>query len=188
MQLSWKSCRRGLVGSLVAATAFLSGAAVAQDWSFNEAIPCATAPVSGMQFQNCWISQARSFRIGTVRAWRLSFGDSNSESSIGFYKMVEAHGFGGMGPVSASTMVDWVRNADALKNVTGGGTAWASAGSGRYVTFRKAARQCIAFVRNGPVVAGQVNWILGAAFCRDSGSPIPPDEAQFVFDAIMVRE
>jgi len=95
MQVSWKSCRRGLVGSLVAATAMLSGAAVADDWSFNEEIPCATAPVSGMQFQRCWISQARSFRIGAVRAWRLSFGDSNSESSIGFYKLVEAHGFGG---------------------------------------------------------------------------------------------
>jgi hypothetical protein len=38
----------------------------------------------------------------------MSFGDSQSESSIGFYKMVEAHGVGGMGPVSASTMVDWV--------------------------------------------------------------------------------
>jgi len=36
-------------------------------------------------------------------------------------------------------------------------------------------------------VAGQVNWILGAAFCRESAAPIPADEAQFVFDAILVR-
>jgi hypothetical protein len=190
MTLSWKSCRRGLVAALVGATAFLSGAAVADGWSFHEEIPCASAPVYGMQFQRCWISQVRAFRIGEVRAWRLSFGDSKSESSIGFYRMVEAHGFGGMGPVSASTMVEWVRNADALKNVTEGGSGWSSsvANSGtRYVTFRKSARQCIAFVRNGPLVAGQVTWILGAAFCRESAAPIPPDEAQFVFDAVMVR-
>ena len=192
MRLSWKSCWRGLFGNLVGllATVFLSGAAVGEEWSFAEEIPCATAPVYGMQFQRCWSSQVRTFRIGAVRAWRMSFGDSNSESSIGFYRMIEAHGFGGMGPVSASTMVDWVRDADALKNLTAGGTNWASnvAGSGaRYVTFRKTARQCIAFVRNGPLVAGQVNWILGAAFCRESAAPIPADEAQFVFDAILVR-
>jgi hypothetical protein len=191
MRVSWKSCWRGLVGSLVGATAsLLSGAAVADDWSFTQEIPCATAPVYGMQFQRCWSSQVRTFRIGAVRAWRMSFGDSQSESSIGFYRMVEAHGVGGMGPVSASTMVDWVRNADALKNLTEGGTGWASnvANSGtRYVTFRRNARQCIAFVRNGPAVAGQVNWILGAAFCRESAAPIPADEAQFVFDAILVR-
>lgn len=191
MRVSLKSCWRGLFGCLAVAITFLSGSAVAQDWSFAEETPCATAPVYGMQFQRCWISQVRTFRIGAVRAWRLSFGDSNSESSIGFYRMVEAHGIGGMGPVSASTMVDWVRTADALKNVTEGGSGWASnvAGNGtRYVTFRKAARQCIAFVRNGPAVSGQVNWILGAAFCRESASPIPADEAQFVFDAVMVRD
>jgi hypothetical protein len=191
MSVRSTSCRRGLLGLLVVATAFLPGPAAAQDWSFSEEVPCATVPVYGMQFQRCWASQVRTFRIGAVRAWRLSFGDSKSESSIGFYRMVEAHGVGGMGPVSASTMVDWVRNADALRNVTDGGTGWtsnAAASGARYVTFRKPGRQCIAFVRNGPAVSGQVSWILGAAFCRESAAPIPADEAQFVFDAVMVRQ
>ena len=192
MRLSLKSCWRGLVGSLVGATAsLLSGAAVADDWSFTQEIPCASAPVYGMQFQRCWSSQVRTFRIGAVRAWRMSFGDSQSESSIGFYKMVEAHGVGGMSPVSYSGIAEWVRTADALKHITSGGTGWATSGgdsSARYVTFQRGQRQCIAFVHNGPIVNGQVNWILGAAFCRDAVSPIPFSEAQFIADAIRVRD
>ena len=45
----------------------------------------------------------------------------------------------------------------------------------------------IAFVRNGPAVNGQINWILGAAFCRESASPIPSSELQFIADAVQVR-
>jgi hypothetical protein len=86
-----------------------------------------------------------------------------------------------------SSMIEWIRTADALKNVTTGGTSWAmSAGDARqpYVTFQKAQRQCVAFVRNGPAQ----RWILGAAFCRESTSPIPASEAAFISDAIIVRQ
>jgi hypothetical protein len=167
------------------------GLALAQDaWNFSSEVPCASTPVQGLPFQKCLISNVRTFRVGTVQAWRLTFTDTKSEFAIGFYKMVEAHGVGGMSPVSSSGMAEWVRTADALKNITGGGTAWASGGdsSARYVTFQRGPRQCLAFVHNGPMVNGQVNWILGAAFCRDSASPIPFAEAQFIADAIRVRD
>jgi hypothetical protein len=165
--------------------------ALAQDaWNFSSEVPCATTPVQGLPFQKCLISNVRTFRVGTVQAWRLTFAESKSEFAIGFYKMVEAHGFGGMSPVSPSGMADWVRTADALKSITSGGTGWASGGdsSAPYVTFQRGPRQCLAFVHNGPAVSGQVNWILGAAFCRDSLSPIPFSEAQFIADAIRVRD
>jgi hypothetical protein len=165
--------------------------AFAQDaWNFSSEVPCATTPVQGLPFQKCLISNVRTFRVGTVQAWRLTFAESKSEFAIGFYKMLEAHGVGGMSPVSSSSMAEWVRTADALKNITSGGTGWANGGdpSARYVTFQRGQRQCLAFVHNGPAVNGQVNWILGAAFCRDSVSPIPFSEAQFIADAIKVRD
>ena len=56
-----------------------------------------------------------------------------------------------------------------------------------YLTFQKPQRQCVAFVRNGPAVGGQINWILGAAFCRESATPIPNSELQFIADAVQVR-
>jgi hypothetical protein len=169
----------------------LPGAALAQDaWTFSSEVPCATAPVQGLPFQTCLISNVRTFRVGTVQAWRLTFADTKSEFAIGFYKMVEAHGYGGMSPVSYSNMAEWVRTADALKNITSGGTGWANGGdsNARYVTFQRGQRQCLAFVHNGPAVNGQVNWLLGAAFCRDSVAPIPFSEAQFIADAIRVRD
>ena len=67
-----------------------------------------------------------------------------------------------------------------------GGTGWTLTAN-RFVTFQKAQRQCVAFVRNGPAINGQQKWILGAAFCRESASPIPDSEAQFVADSIKVR-
>lgn len=169
------------------AMAFASRAAAAQDsWVFASEIPCATAPVYGVQFNQCWISNVRSFRVGTVQSWRLTFNDPKSEFAIGLYRLVEAHGVGGLSPVNGSGAADWIRTADALKNVTSGASRWAMAG-GEYVTFQKAQRQCIGFVRNGPIVGGVTHWILGAAFCRESASPIPTSEAQFVADAIRVR-
>jgi len=162
--------------------------AVAQDaWVFTNEIPCATAPVYGVPFNRCWTSNVRTFRVGNVQSWRLTYTDSKSEFAIGLYKLVEAHGVGGMSPVPSSGEADWIRTADALKNVTSGAGGWASAGNA-YVTFQKSQRQCIGFVRNGPTVSGQVNWILGAAFCRESASPIPTSEAQFIADAVQVRD
>jgi hypothetical protein len=180
----------GWLISLPVVGGFPGSALAEDDWNFSTEVPCATTPVQGLPFQKCLISNVRTFRVGTVQAWRLTFTDSKSEFAIGFYKMVEAHGIGGMSPVSSSNMADWVRTADALKHITSGGTGWATRGdsSARYVTFQRAQRQCIAFVHNGPVVNGQVNWILGAAFCRDSASPIPFSEAQFIADAIKVRD
>jgi hypothetical protein len=166
-------------------------AALAEDaWTFSTEVPCASTPVQGLTFQKCLISNVRTFRVGTVQAWRLTFTDSKSEFAIGFYKMLEAHGVGGMSPVSYSGMAEWVRTADALKHITSGGTGWATSGGAgaRYVTFQRGQRQCLAFVNNGPVVNGQVNWILGAAFCRDAVSPIPFSEAQFIADAIRVTD
>jgi hypothetical protein len=168
-----------------------SRAALAQDsWNFANEIPCATAPVYGVPFTQCWASNVRTFRVGNVQSWRLTYTDSKSEVAIGLYRLVEAHGVGGMSAVASSTVIDWLRTADALKNVTVGGSGWALNGSqagDHYVTFQKAQRQCIAFVRNGPAVNGQINWILGAAFCRESASPIPSSELQFIADAVQVR-
>ena len=33
-------------------------------------VPCATTPVQGLPFQKCLISNIRTFRVGTVQAWR----------------------------------------------------------------------------------------------------------------------
>lgn len=174
------------------AGAGLSRTASAQDsWVFSSEIPCESAPVYGVPFSQCWISNTRTFRIGTVQGWRLAYTDSKSEFSIGFYRIVSAHGVGGMSPVSASGAADWIRTADALKNVTAGASGWASgqnAAGDRFVTYQKPQRQCIAFVRNGPITNGQVNWILGAAFCRESAAPLSSNEAQFIADAVKVRD
>lgn len=174
------------------ASAGLSKAASAQDsWVFSSEIACETAPVYGVPFSQCWTSNTRTFRIGTVQGWRHAYTDSKSEFSIGFYRIVNAHGVGGMSPVSASGAADWIRTADALKNVTAGASGWAlsqNATGDRYVTYQKPQRQCIAFVRNGPITNGQVNWILGAAFCRESAAPLSTNEAQFIADAVKVRD
>jgi hypothetical protein len=179
----------GILALLVAAGT--SRAVLAQDsWNFANEIPCATAPVYGVPFTQCWASNVRTFRVGNVQSWRLTYTDSKSEVAIGLYRLVEAHGVGGMSAVAGSTAIDWLRTADALKNVTAGGSGWTLNGSqagDHYVAFQKAQRQCIAFVRNGPAVGGQINWILGAAFCRESASPIPSSELQFIADAVQVR-
>ena len=165
--------------------------AFAQDaWNFANEIPCATAPVYGVPFNRCWASNARTFRVGNVQSWRLTYTDSKSEVAIGLYRLVEAHGVGGMSAVASSGAIEWIRTADALKNVTAGATGWALSGStagDHYVTFQKAQRQCIGFVRNGPPIGGQINWILGATFCRESATPIPNSELQFIADAVQVR-
>jgi hypothetical protein len=169
-----------------------SRAAFAQDsWNFTSEIPCATAPVYGVPFTQCWASNVRTFRVGNIQSWRLTYTDSKSEVAIGLYRLVEAHGVGGMSAVAGSTAIDWLRTADALKNVTAGATGWALSGSkagDHYVTFQKAQRQCIGFVRDGPPIGGQINWILGATFCRESASPIPSSELQFIADAVQVRD
>ncbi len=164
------------------------GAPLAQDWVFANEIPCATAPVVGVQFNRCWVSNTRTFRVGNVQAWRLVFTDAKSEVAVGLYKLVEAHGVGGMSPATGAAIIDWLRTAEALKNVTSGASSWALAG-GQYATFQKSNRQCIGYVRNGTLrSAGQVNWILGATFCRESPTPIPSSEVQFIEDAVQVRE
>lgn len=166
--------------------------AVAQNsWVFNNEIQCATAPVYGVPFNRCWTSNVRTFRIGTVQSWRLTYTDSKSEFAIGLYRLVQAHGVGGLSPVASSGAVDWLRTADALENVTAGAGGWTYTGSragDHYVTFQKAQRRCIGFVRNGSGTPGQLNWILGAVFCRETTSPIPTAEAEFVADAVKVRD
>src|SRR5437868_14952698 len=93
--------------------------ALAQDsWNFNNEIQCATAPVSGVPFNRCWTSNVRTFRIGNVQSWRLTYTDSKSEFAIGLYRLVQAHGVGGLSPVAGPGAVEWLRTADALKNVT----------------------------------------------------------------------
>ncbi len=186
----------GLKSLLMSLAALVAGGTVttafAQDsWNFANEIPCATAPVYGVPFNRCWTSNVRTFRIGNVQSWRLTYTDSKSEFAIGLYRLVTAHGVGGLSPVANSGAVDWLRTADALKNVTTGAGGWALTGSragDHYVTFQKAQRQCIGFVRNGTGSPGQLNWILGAAFCRESATPIPTSEAEFVADAVKVRD
>jgi hypothetical protein len=179
---------------LLAALAVVGSAkaTLAQDsWAFTTEIPCATAPVYGVPFNRCWTSNVRTFRIGNVQSWRLTYTDTKSEFAIGLYRLVAAHGVGGLSPVANSGAVDWLRTADALKNVTTGAGGWTLTGSragDHYVTFQKAQRQCIGFVRNGSGTPGQLNWILGAAFCRESTTPIPVSEAEFVADAVKVRD
>ena len=182
-----------LLMSLAALVAGGTAATVhAQDsWVFTNEIPCATAPVYGVPFNRCWTSNVRTFRIGNVQSWRLTYTDTKSEFAIGLYRLVAAHGVGGLSPVANSGAVEWLRTADALKNVTTGAGGWALTGSragDHYVTFQKAQCQCIGFVRNGSGSPGQLNWILGAAFCRESATPIPTSEAEFVADAVKVRD
>ena len=113
-----------LLAALVAAGSVKT--AFAQDsWVFTNEIPCATAPVYGVPFNRCWTSNVRTFRIGNVQSWRLTYTDSKSEFAIGLYRLVAAHGVGGLSPVASSGAVDWLRTADALKNVTTGAGGWA---------------------------------------------------------------
>ncbi len=49
---------------------------------------CATAPVYGVPFNQCWTSNVRTFRIGNVQSWRLTYTDSKSELAIGLYRLV----------------------------------------------------------------------------------------------------
>ena len=164
----------------------------AQDsWNFTNEINCATAPVYGVPFNRCWMSNVRTFRIGSVQGWRLTYTDSKSDFAIGLYRLLQAHGGGGFSPVASSGAVDWLRTADVLENITGGAAGWAYTGSragDHYVKFQKAQRQCFGFVRNGSGTPGQLNWIMGATFCRETSSPIPTAEAELVADAVKVRD
>ena len=84
---------RCLVGTLLMlGIAGAPKAPFAQEWVFTTGIPCSTAPVYGLPFSQCWVSNVRNFRVGNVQAWRLLYSDSNSEVAVGFYKLVEAHG------------------------------------------------------------------------------------------------
>jgi len=160
--------------------------AVAQDsWVFTESIPCGTAPVYGVSFNNCAVSNMRSFRVGNARAWRLLFSDASSEAAIGLYRLVEPKGVGGMGPATSS-MGDWLRNADSLRSVTAGAFGWTQ--NDQYVAFQRPSRHCVGFMRTGPPPGGTVYWILGGAFCRASPTPIPPTEAQFLVNSVKVRD
>jgi hypothetical protein len=143
--------------------------------------------VYGLPFAQCWISNTRTFRNGNVQSWKLTYSDAKSDVAIGLYKLVEAHAPGGLGAVAGSGAIAWLQSAEALRTLTSGGTNWAL-GSGGYVTYQQAQRRCVGFVRNGPAIGGQINWILGAVFCRESDSPIAPSEAQFIADAVRVRE
>jgi hypothetical protein len=186
----------GLRPLLMSLAALVAGGTVttadAQDsWVFTNEIPCATAPVYGVPFNRCWTSNVRTFRIGNVQSWRLTYTDSKSDFAIGYYRLVDAHGVGGLSPVSSSSAIEWLRTADALKNVTTGASNWALSGStagDHYVTFQKSSRQCVGFVRNGSGGARQLNWILGAVFCREATAPLQAQEARFIADAVQVRE
>jgi hypothetical protein len=184
-----RSARHLAAAAFALLAGLVAGApAEADDWNFNQEIPCTTAPVYGVPFSRCWVSNVRTFRIGNIQSWRLTYTDTRSEFAIGYYRLVAAHGVGGMSPVTSnSALIDWVRTADALKHVSGGGTNWAvstSPSGERYVTFQKGNRQCIGFVRNSPAN----NWTLGATFCRESATPVPVQEVQFIWDAVKVRE
>ena len=112
----------GRPAGILAAAVCLSGtiggwrAAVGQDaWVFATAIPCASAPVYGVPFNQCSVSNTRNFRIGSVRSWRLTFGDAKSEAAAGLYRIVAGQGSGGMSAVSRSGMIDWLRTAEASR-------------------------------------------------------------------------
>ena len=160
-------------------------AAAQGSWEFTESIPCNTAPVYGMPFNNCAVSNMRRFRVGNARAWRMLFRDSTSAAAVGLYRLVEPKGTGGMGPATSS-MTDWLRNADALSSVTTGAFGWVQ--NDQYVAFQRPNRQCVGFMRTGPEPGGPVYWILGGALCRDSRTPIPPAEAQFLVNSVKVRD
>jgi hypothetical protein len=159
--------------------------AVAQSgWVFATAIPCDSAPVYGVPFNNCSVSNTRSFRVGDARAWRMLYTDATSEAAVGLYRLVEAHGVGGMGPAT-SNVIDWLRNADSLRSVTEGAFGWVQ--NDQYVAFQRPNRQCVGFMRTGPPPSTVVYWILGGAFCRASATPIPAGEARFLVNAVKVR-
>jgi hypothetical protein len=161
-------------------------AVVAQDsWVFAESIPCDSAPVYGVPFNDCAVSNIRSFRVGNARAWRMLYTDATSEAAVGLYRLIDAHGVGGMGPATSS-MADWLRSADSLRNVTAGAYGWTQ--NDQYVAFQRPNQQCVGFMRTGPPPGGVVYWTLGGAFCRNTTIPIPPTEARFLVNAIKVRD
>src|SRR5262245_38856463 len=174
-----------MLAALSVSMAAVPSAAAQDSWVFNQSIPCSTAPVSGVPFNNCAVSNMRSFRVGNARAWRMLFSDATSEAAFGLYRLVEPKGVGGMGPLTSS-MADWLRNADALRSVTAGSFGWTQ--NAQYVAFQRPNRHCVGFARTGPPPGGTVYWILGGALCRDSPTPIPPAEAQFLVNSVQVRD
>lgn len=174
-----------MLGLLPGLGAAVPSAVAQASWVFTESIPCSTAPVYGVPFNNCTVSNMRSFRVGNARAWRMLFSDASSEAAIGLYRLVEPKGVGGMGPATSS-MTDWLRNADSLRSVTAGAFGWTQ--NDQYVAFQRPSRHCVGFMRTGPPPGGTVYWILGGAFCRDSPMPIPPTEAQFLVNSVQVRD
>jgi len=114
-------------------------AAVAQDsWVFAESVPCDSAPVYGVPFNDCAVSNTRSFRVGNARAWRMLYTDPTSEAAVGLYRLIEAHGVGGMGPATQS-MADWLRGADSLRSVTAGAFGWVQ--NDQFVAFHELHRK-----------------------------------------------
>jgi hypothetical protein len=174
-----------MLGLLLASQGTASVAVAQDSWVFAESIPCDSAPVYGVPFNNCAVSNTRSFRVGNARAWRMLYNDATSEAAVGLYRLIEAHGGGGMGPATSS-MADWLRGADSLRSVTAGAFGWTQ--SGQYVAFQRPNQQCVGFMRTGPTPGGPVYWILGGAFCRISATPIPASEAQFLVNAVKVRD
>jgi len=174
-----------MLAMLSVLTAAVPSAAAQDTWVFSQSIPCSTAPVSGVPFNNCAVSNMRSFRVGNARAWRMIFSDATSEAAFGLYRLVEPKGVGGMGPLTSS-MADWLRNADALRSVTAGSFGWTQ--NNQYVAFQRPNRHCVGFARTGPPPGGTVYWILGGALCRDSPTPIPSAEAQFLVNSVQVRD
>ena len=174
----------GAAAFSLSALACVAPPALAQDaWVFATAIPCGSAPVYGLPFNQCWVSNTRAFRNGNVQSWKLIYGDAKSDVAVGLYKLVEVHGPGGLGAVTGSAVINWLQSAEALKNLTSGGSNWVL-GSGNYATYQLGQRRCVGFVRSG---GSQINWILGAVFCREADSPIAASEAQFIADAVRVR-
>src|SRR5262249_49305890 len=120
---------------------------MAQEWVFAQAIPCDSAPVYGVPFNSCAVSNVRTFRVGNAQAWRMLYNHATSEAAVGLYRLVEAHGVGGMGPATNS-MVDWLRGADSLRSITAGAFGWIQ--NDQYVAFQRPNRQCVGFMRTGP--------------------------------------
>lgn len=158
----------------------------AEEWLYSTEIPCATAPVYGLPFNKCSISQKRYFRPGITQSWKHAFSDARSAFEVGLYRIVEPQGDGGMGVIrEGPRTIAWLQSADALKDVIAGSSGWMpspSLGDNHLATFERPQQKCVAFLR------GYQLWILAGAFCREAQSPISPTEAAFLIESIKVRD
>jgi hypothetical protein len=150
-------------------------------------VPCATAPISGFQFQHCRASNVFTSGTNNYQGWRLEFADAQSEAVVTYTK-----------PLATGNVVVWPqevlpsiwRNSDLLVGVA---ETMSGAGAAEFVDgafmfrFQKGARRCKGFAvfhgTNGMLATTRLVGFL----CRATNVEIANAEAKFFIDGLVLK-